>query len=501
MTKLLQGHRHCFIGGMLLENNELNMDCPQTRKVQRGSVGTLAPNGRLKPYNLNQLLTQQSSNHHRATSLAPNIKTDKKPNHQSIISLAPNSNNSNYQSDINISSTNKLKFLRSLFTFPHNKKNQSAPVAITGTTTPSSALASATTSDKWKGIRANHYHLWDQLPSHTGDTNLQQSTFTILVLCGSLLDSNSLSALRRLKKHLDQPNSFLRMFEYPQHQYSHHQQQQQQQQQQKMTRSKSTPTDSSRSTLSDTVETSPAPPQSKLRQTQQPRRSESSSSFYSVRSNSSSTDESISNDSNPQYYRDSINTNLQSHRSSLFTRFSSSSNTDRYSMATTISNSSTTSNSLPPPLPSIPPLPSELDNQYSASPSSLHTTTSEPTPPPLPPSSSSMFSFVCLTTSSKSECSQFLSEQTPYSLHQLFPFGLTKTFLDHDQQCHQSYAIKDQQQALPTLVVIRRDGYVGARIDIRDQPLYELDRYFDRILLPVVDFSSAAALVADDYCL
>ncbi|KAI8335874.1 hypothetical protein BC941DRAFT_65710 [Chlamydoabsidia padenii] len=461
MAKLLQGHRHCFIGGMLLENNELNMNCPQTRKVQRGSVGTLAPNGRLKPYNLNQLLTQQSNNHHHHQHKGVYIIPDnKKPNHhQSLTSL---SSNDSQQGKNNVY---KLKFLRGLFTFPNNKKGQEGVVSSMGVTTTATSTIS---SDKWKGIRANHYQLWDQLSSHSGDTNFSRSTFTILVLCGSLLDSHSLLALRKLKKHLDQPNSFLRMFEYPQHQYLHHQQQRQQ-----TNRSKSTPTESSRSSLpNDTHDTLSSPPiQLKARQ---PRRSESSSSFYSAHSSISSTDENISND---KHCRDSNSTKLSSHRSSLFTRYSSSSNADRYSMATTISDSST--NHL------LPPLPPSVENQQGTA---SHDDTS-------------MFSFVCLTNSSKSECIQFLSEQTPYSLHQMFPFGLTNTFLDHDQQCHESYAIKDQQQHRPTLVVIRRDGYVGARIPIEDQPLYELNRYFDQILLPVVDFSSAAALVADDYCL
>ncbi|ORZ22242.1 hypothetical protein BCR42DRAFT_405775 [Absidia repens] len=488
MAKLLQGHRHCFIGGMLLENNVLNLKCPQTRKVQRGSVGTLAPNARLKPYNLSQLLTQQTNHQYtKSPSLAlqPHDKDNKIRKHLPSDLLSTNNDSRSQQEDQG--ATTKLKFLRGLFAFPSSKKNQ--PLTSSSVSTTASSTVIAPTNDKWKGIRANHYHLWDQLPSHIGVAS-SRPTFTVIVLCGSLLDHNSIAALRKLKKHLDQSNSFLRSFEYPSHQYS-----QQQQQQQPLSQSKSTPTHGSRSlaNISNTTASfysgmpMPSVPPSKTQPQPQPRRSESSSSFYSVKSSNSSTDESMTNDSQYQVRRDSHGTSLKSPQSSIFTRFSTTSSTDRYSMATTVSNSSTISNTNSPP-PPVPPLPPSVEKKYDD--------TTQESPPTS--SSSPLFSFICLTTSTKSECSRFLSEQTPYSLHQLFPFGLTKTFLDHDQQAHQLYAVKDHK---PTLIIIRPDGYVGAQMAIDGPHLHELDRYFDQFLLPVVDFSSAAAIVADDYCL
>ncbi|CAO3637798.1 unnamed protein product [Cunninghamella blakesleeana] len=108
-----------------------------------------------------------------------------------------------------------------------------------------------------------------------------------------------------------------------------------------------------------------------------------------------------------------------------------------------------------------------------------------------------MFSFTYLTTSSKPECVQFLSEQNATSIKKIFPFGLDKVQIDHENQAHNIYSIDTYK---PSLVVIRPDGYIGAKVGLDDVPL--LNNYFNQFLLPDNHFSpeeSAISLVADNF--
>ncbi|CAO3649073.1 unnamed protein product [Cunninghamella echinulata] len=108
-----------------------------------------------------------------------------------------------------------------------------------------------------------------------------------------------------------------------------------------------------------------------------------------------------------------------------------------------------------------------------------------------------MFSFTYLTTSNKPECLQFLAEQTPNTIQSTFPFGLENVHMDHENQAHSIYSLDNYQ---PTMVVIRPDGYIGAKVPLDD--VNALNSYFHQFLLQDMHFSpeeSAISLVANGY--
>ncbi|CAO3633387.1 unnamed protein product [Cunninghamella blakesleeana] len=111
-----------------------------------------------------------------------------------------------------------------------------------------------------------------------------------------------------------------------------------------------------------------------------------------------------------------------------------------------------------------------------------------------------LFSFLYITTSSKNEVIKCLNTTPSSIIHAAFPFGLDKVYLDHDYQCHTAYNVLPGKHKSPTMVVIRPDGYIGTRVKLNDDDdVGRLDAYFDSFLRPHVDMSSAAAVVADAY--
>ncbi|KAI7874592.1 FAD/NAD(P)-binding domain-containing protein [Lichtheimia hyalospora FSU 10163] len=106
---------------------------------------------------------------------------------------------------------------------------------------------------------------------------------------------------------------------------------------------------------------------------------------------------------------------------------------------------------------------------------------------------SSLFSFVYITSSTRQEVADFLSITPTTILRHMFPHGLERLYLDHDNQAHSSYNVNE-----PTLVIVRPDDYMGARIRLPCQ-LPGLGRYFERFMVPPVDMDSAAADVAADF--
>lgn len=114
-----------------------------------------------------------------------------------------------------------------------------------------------------------------------------------------------------------------------------------------------------------------------------------------------------------------------------------------------------------------------------------------------PPSSSStsLFSFMYITASSKAEALQFLTSTNPALVHATFPMGLERVYIDHDRQSHTVFGIKS-----PSVIVVRPDGYIGASFNLQyDKELEKLDSYFDAFLRPPIDMTCAAALAADYY--
>lgn len=106
---------------------------------------------------------------------------------------------------------------------------------------------------------------------------------------------------------------------------------------------------------------------------------------------------------------------------------------------------------------------------------------------------SSLFSFIYITSSSRQEVADFLSVTPTNIVRHMFPHGLDRLYLDHDNQSHSSYNVNE-----PTLVIVRPDDYMGARIRLPCQ-LQGLSRYFERFMVPPVDMDSAAADVAADF--
>ncbi|KAI8139269.1 FAD binding domain-containing protein [Fennellomyces sp. T-0311] len=130
--------------------------------------------------------------------------------------------------------------------------------------------------------------------------------------------------------------------------------------------------------------------------------------------------------------------------------------------------------------------------------SSLATAPLPPTPqtppPPLPATGSPLhlFSFIYITSSTKQQVNELLTTKPPQTIHSLFPQGLERLYIDHDNSSHLAYGIDE-----PAVVVVRPDGYIGMRTQIDKADL--LNGYFDSFMIPPVDLDSAAADVANDY--
>ncbi|KAI9490181.1 FAD binding domain-containing protein [Zychaea mexicana] len=117
-------------------------------------------------------------------------------------------------------------------------------------------------------------------------------------------------------------------------------------------------------------------------------------------------------------------------------------------------------------------------------------------PPPTPATASPLrlFSFLYITSSTRQQVQELLSNNSDSFMHSLFPKGLERLYIDHDNLTHSAYGINSNE---PMIVVIRPDGYIGMRACI-DQ-VDRLNDYFDAFMIPPVDLDSAAADVANDY--
>ncbi|KAI9266607.1 FAD binding domain-containing protein [Phascolomyces articulosus] len=117
-------------------------------------------------------------------------------------------------------------------------------------------------------------------------------------------------------------------------------------------------------------------------------------------------------------------------------------------------------------------------------------------PPPIPATGSPLrlFSFLYITSSSRQQVNEFLTTNSAPFIHSLFPQGLERLYIDHDNITHSAYGVTNGE---PVVVVIRPDGYIGMRS--RLDKLDSLNNYFDTFMIPPVDLDSAAADVANDY--
>lgn len=278
-----------------------------------------------------------------------------------------------------------------------------SPVATTAATTTASALISA---ERWKSIKPNHLQLLDRIQSF----NKNGCTFTILIFCGSITETQEKT--KNFVKLLMSPVSFLYRFERAITSRDHHR-----------------------------------------------------NSMVSIGSPTADRADRrlsvLSNSSNSGGRKSFEQQRRNSNDSSSYTA-----DPTRFSMSTMSSASSYNNNHL------------------------------------LAQQQRSLFSILFISNSNKSEAVKYLNNTPPATVHSTFPSGLAQVFLDHDGQCYKAYNINKKQQGTE-VVVVRPDGYIGARVPIlqgqEEEGFDRLSHYFNAFLRPPVDMNSAAAVVAAGY--
>lgn len=149
------------------------------------NVGCLAPNAKLKPYTLFQLLlTSQTNNKPPLTT----VQIDSS-NSTNTTLLKPRRRSNSVTSSTSIWSSIPL--------FQKNSKKRT-------TVTPTTAVVSM---DRWKSIKANHLQLLDRIQSF----NKTGCTFTILLFSGSIEETQSSTG--NFVRLIESPGSFLYRYE------------------------------------------------------------------------------------------------------------------------------------------------------------------------------------------------------------------------------------------------------------------------------------------------
>ncbi|KAI9300998.1 FAD binding domain-containing protein [Cunninghamella echinulata] len=488
----------------------------QNDSNNNGIAGSLAQNGKLKPYTLIQILLSQSNlfstNNMKSYSNLPNasshhglddiVSPSSSPVSQSPPPLTQLNNknliNGQQQRPRSLSTSSsstsigwsfsKLQHVtkKAIRYYGNNNNNSNngrqqqqqqngknneithqgsqTSFSTTIAAPPKSGITLNTSAERWRQIRANYFQLLDRIRWQNSEVN-----FTVLIFCRNIHDDEKcLTTLRKLRRYLDSNHSFIHRYE-TQHQqssashyYNH--------------------------------------PQYQLN---------NSNNLSSLAINTTSTV--IEN--NP---RESSSSHTSSHRSSfsysavprgslhsIFSNNRPSSPTSTMTSCTTIARRNSHDQSLSQqqqqnissPRPSFSSCFEEdggrgsnsLDYQHQQQQDRFMT-------------SPRLFSFLYITTSNKNEVIKCLNTTPSSIIHAAFPFGLDKVYLDHDHQCHKAYNVSLGKNKSPTMVVIRPDGYIGTRVKLNDdQDVGRLDTYFDSFLRPHVDMTSAAAVVADDY--
>ncbi|KAI9030670.1 FAD binding domain-containing protein [Phycomyces nitens] len=409
-----------------------------------GAVGSLAPNAKLKPYTLLQLLSQTQTTeavktveYPRSPSVGMIVSTSTKTSDNPMVGTRPRRSRS--QSNVSANPTwsfNRVgPMLKKAIGTNSLVKSSSQPLDENDTLT---ACPMTTTSgiERWKSIKTNSYQLRERIVPKGIPV-----TFTVLVFCGSLADQENVSMLRSLKHRIDDPNSFFSCYENSPHVC-----------QPLVDESQSFPSGR------------PQSPSSVSDAESRHSGENSRSSFSSESSQRSST----------------------SSRSLKSTSKINSITTAPFSQAT-IPPTSPVSSVLSPVLSAqISPWSNSLDLPRTSITSTSTISTEK---------SHQLFNFIYITTSTKTQVSKFLSDTPPSVVNNTFPCSLSNVYLDHDQQCHSAYSIPK-----PTIVVVRPDGYIGTRVKISEHnDIHKLNNYFDAFLRPSADMFSAAAVVAADY--
>lgn len=150
--------------------------------------GCLAPNAKLKPYTLFQLLlTSQTTKPSLTTTTQTDILT-------TTVTIKPRRSNS---------VTLNTSIWSSIPLFQKSPKKRST---LPPTTTATPALV---TVDRWKSIKPNHSQLLDRIQSF----NKSGCTFTIVLFCGSIEETQARAG--NFVRLVELPGSFLHRYERP----------------------------------------------------------------------------------------------------------------------------------------------------------------------------------------------------------------------------------------------------------------------------------------------
>ncbi|CEI89231.1 hypothetical protein RMCBS344292_03597 [Rhizopus microsporus] len=173
--------KRCFVGDTPYASNLINCHHQEISSTFEFTIGAgcLAPNGKLKPYSLVQLL----------------LLTNTKPTKPTTTQLKPSSSTSIEHSRGRSSSMNNsnLSNLFNIFQKGHKKQNSTSSNKMT-------VVTERRSSERWKSIRPNYLQLLDCIQN--------TSQFTLLVFCGSLSTFES-SPLSKVTQQISSPISFL----------------------------------------------------------------------------------------------------------------------------------------------------------------------------------------------------------------------------------------------------------------------------------------------------
>lgn len=421
-------------------------------QIHQGLPGTLAPNAKLKPYTLFNLLVTQTKDEERHSPTPLTNSSDITNGGQaqgSSDNRQPRETNQRRWRMRSNSATNlrSVGWLAPIFSSMTRRsstndnevaRSDSQQSASSAESRPNKAAAAAHSYlDRWRKIKTNHFHLLDRMIQSAAP-----GSFSILVFCGSLDDRENLAWVQKFRRFLEEPRSFVLRYEKlgPQYPFFF-------------------PSDC------------PSSPQS-IPSPHSPWANDTAGYDFRLSIASSSHPSSSSASITISTYRQSRissapNSPLITGRPSM----------DQLQLPSTASSSSSSSYSTRAP-----------HRKNSSSSASVFV-------PPPSPSQFSLFSFIYITSATRHEAARFLNTTKPAIVYATFPLGLDKVYLDHDHQSHSAYDIKH-----PSVVVVRPDGYIGitARLDLEHE-LEALNTYFDAFLQPPIDLTSAASMAADYY--
>ncbi|KAI7892421.1 FAD binding domain-containing protein [Mucor mucedo] len=165
---------------------------PNTTVSMVDHGGCLAPNAKLKPYTLFQLLltTSQTNKQQQVTQIDPSNSTTS----TTTTNIKPRRRSNSVTSSTSIWSSIPL--------FQKSPKKRS-PLTPTTPTTPTAVVA----VDRWKSIKANHLQLLDRIQSF----NKTGCTFTILLFCGSMEETQA--KVGTFVRLMESPGSFIYRYE------------------------------------------------------------------------------------------------------------------------------------------------------------------------------------------------------------------------------------------------------------------------------------------------